>query len=408
MSRGQKILLGLLSSLILGVLLLIYSSPPPVDWLPSYEQNDSRPLGSKVFYDQVKKSNADWKEVNSPPFEVIAEAPQFGTYAFINSYFASDPDETALLLDWVREGGHLFISASTIPTVFLDSLRIKEEFFPESFELERQFSLSLLSPMVLSDSITYDKFHNGEYYEWGDSVEVTTLGKISDVKDPEPTSAKPNFIQLKEGKGLVTLHAFPEVFSNYFLLDSANKAYTEQVLGTWDLDRPILLDHYIKAGKLTHSSPLYLILGNRYLKAAYFTCWVLLVLWVVFEGKRKQKAIKVITPLQNQSLEFAKTISSIYLNRKDMSELGQLQIKLFWDYCRTKFNLQAEENTAETAMSLTAKSGVDVDLTQDLVRKLTFFKAKSHLNSEDILQIHQLIEAFKSKQQHGRSLQPAG
>jgi len=408
MSRGQKILLGLLSSLILGVLLLIYSSPPPVDWSPSYEQNDSRPLGSKVFYDQVKKSNADWKEVNSPPFEAIAEAPQFGTYAFINSYFTSDPDETALLLDWVREGGHLFISASTIPTIFLDSLGIKEEFFPERFEIERQFSLSLSSPMVLSDSITYDKFHNGEYYEWGDSVEVRTLGKISDVKDPEPTNAKPNFVQIKKGKGFVTLHAFPEVFSNYFLLNTTNKAYSEQVLGTWDLDHPILLDHYIKAGKLTNSSPLYLILGNPYLKAAYFTCWVLLALWVVFEGKRRQKAIKVITPLQNQSLEFAKTISSIYLNRKDMTELGQLQMKLFWDYCRTKFNLQTEENKMEIAISLANKSGVDLDLAQDLVKKFSFFEAKSQLNSEDILQIHQLIQVFKSKQQYGRSLQSTG
>lgn len=408
MSRGQKILLGILASLILGVLLLVYSSPPPVDWSSSYVQDDSRPLGAKVFYDQLKKSNADFRDVNSPPFEAIEEAPQNATYVFVNSSFDTDSDETELLLNWVRGGGHLFISASTIPAVFLDSLGIIEDIHPENYEIERRFSLSLEKPMVLVDSVTYDKFHYGEYYEWADSVEVQILGKISDATDPDSIGAKPNFIQLKTGNGLVTLHAFPEAFTNYFLLDSASKFYTEQVLGTWDLDRPILLDQYIKAGKVINSSPLYLVLNNPYLKAAYFTCLVLLVLWVVFEGKRRQKAIKIITPPQNQSLEFAKTISSIYLGRKDMTELGQLQIKLFWDYCRTRFNLQTEENKGETAISLSNKSGVALDLSENLVNRLSLYEAKSQLNAEDILQIHQLIEDFKSKQTHGRDLQPAG
>ncbi|WP_111671949.1 DUF4350 domain-containing protein [Algoriphagus litoralis] len=408
MSRGQKILLGSLTFLILVVLLLIFSSPPPVDWSPSYVQDDSRPLGAKVFYDQVKKVDADFREVNSPPYEAIEEAPQEATYVFVNSIFETDPEETEVLLNWVRGGGHLFISASTIPTNFLDSLGIIEDVHPENFEIERRFALSLEKPMILADPVTYDKFHYGEFYEWADSVEVQVLGKISDTSDPDSIGAKPNFIQLKAGNGMVTLHAFPEAFTNYFLLDSTSKFYTEQVLGTWDLDRPILLDQYIKAGKVINTSPLYLVLNNPYLKAAYFTCLVLLVLWVVFEGKRRQKAIKIITPPKNQSLEFAKTISSIYLGRKDMTELGQLQIKLFWDYCRTKFNFQIEESKEEIAISLSNKSGVALDLSENLVKKLRLYEAKPQLNAEDILQIHQLIEDFKSKQIHGRDLQPAG
>lgn len=408
MSRGQKILLGILTSLILGVLLLVYSSPPPVDWSASYVRDDSRPLGAKVFYDQVKKSSADFRDVNSPPFESIEEAPKNATYVFVNSSFDTDSDETELLLNWVRGGGHLFISAANIPAFFLDSLGIIEDIHPENYEIERRFSLSLEKPMVLVDSVIYDKFHYGQYYEWADSVGVQILGKISDATDPDSIGSKPNFIQLKAGNGLVTLHAFPEAFTNYFLLDSTSKFYTEQVLGTWDLDRPILLDHYLKAGKVINSSPLYLVLNNPYLKAAYFTCWILLAFWVIFEGKRKQKAIKVITPPQNQSLEFAKTISSIYLNRKDMTELGHLQIKLFWDYCRTKINLQTEESEVEIAISLANKSGVNVDLAQTLVKKLALFEAKTQLDSADILQIHQLIEDFKSKQTHGRDLQPTG
>jgi hypothetical protein len=408
MSRGQKILLGILTSLILGVLLLVYSSPPPIDWSSSYVQDDSRPLGAKVFYDQVKKVDADFREVNSPPYEAIDEAPQEATYVFVNSTFETDPEETEVLLNWVRGGGHLFISASTIPTNFLDSLGIIEDVHPENFEIERRFALSLERPMILADPVTYDKFHYGEFYEWADSVEVQVLGKISDTSDPDSIGAKPNFIQLKAGNGMVTLHAFPEAFTNYFLLDSTSKFYTEQILGTWDLDRPILLDQYIKDGKVINTSPLYLVLNNPYLKAAYFTCLVLLVCWVVFEGKRRQKAIKIITPPQNQSLEFAKTISTIYLSRKDLTELGQLQIKLFWDYCRTKFHLQNEESKEGLALSLANKSGMDEAYTTNFVKKITLLETSPTLDEDAILQLHQLIEDFKSKQNHGRNIQPAG
>lgn len=407
MSLAQKILLALLSLLILGVLLLIYSSPPAVDWSPSYEQNDSRPLGSEVFYDQVKKKSGNWKDVNLPPFEAIRDLPQDATYIFINQYFTTDPDEFGLMLDWVRSGGHLFISASNISPVLLDSLGLKEHTLSEEFEAERIFTLSLESPMTLSQPATYNQYHAGQYFQWGDAVQVQTLGNIQEKSSIDAVGAKPNFIQLRKGNGIITLHAFPEAFSNYFLLDNTNKSYTEQVLGTWDTNHRVLLDHYIKAGKVTNSSPLYLVLGNPYLKAAYFTCLVLLVLWVLFEGKRRQKAIRVITPPKNQSLEFAKTISSIYLNRQDMTQLGQLQLKLFWYYCRTKFNVHGE-NMEEVANLLAIKSGVSLKETRDLIRQLAQFEAKEQLNPQDIQLINQLIEDFKSKQTYGRNAQPAG
>ncbi len=408
MSISQKILLIILSSLILGVLLLIYSSPPAVDWSPSYEQNDTRPLGSKVFYDLVRKEAGEWKNVYSPPFELIEDIPQSATYVFINQYFTPDRDELGLLLNWVQQGGHLFVSASGLSAVFLDSLGLTQHVFPNDFEDKRSYTLSLESPMTLSHPITYDGWHMGEYFQWEDSVQIRTLGRVQVGDSPDTGQAQPNFIQLRRGRGQVTLHAFPEVFSNYFLLNKTDSQYTEQLLGTWDLNHPVWLDHYFKLGKTTHSSPLYLILADPNLKAAYLTCWVLLVLWVLFEGKRRQKAIRVITPPQNQSLEFAKTIATIYLDQKDMTELGRLQLKLFWDYCRSKFNLQPDENKDLIAITLASKSGVRVDDTQALVSQLAILERKTPLDAEDIQSIYELIEAFKIQQQHGRNPQYAG
>lgn len=407
MSTGTKILFALISLLILGVLLLIHASPPPIDWSPSYEQNDSRPFGAKVFYDLIKKGDSTMKDVNRPPFEWIEEAPTPATYVFVNQYFDSDPEETEKLINWVESGGHLFISAADFSEPLLDSLSIRTKIFPEDFSLTRISQLSLEKPMHLPDSILFEEFNLGVYFKWGDSVQVSTLGKIQSTAALDTLGAQPNFIQIRKGSGLVTLHAFPEAFSNYFLLDKNNQVYTEQVLGTWDLGQPVFLDQYIKIGKNTNLSPLYLILSNKYLSAAYFTCWILLVLWVIFEGKRRQKAINVIHPPQNKSLEFAKTIASMYLKQPNMTELGHLQIKLFWDYCRTHFLLQLEENKMDGIILLSEKSGVDLELSKATVMKLTELEKRENLGQVDIQHIHQTIEKFKSQQQYGRNLQLA-
>jgi hypothetical protein len=407
MSTGNKILFSLISLLILGVLLLIHASPPPIDWSPSYEQNDSRPFGARVFYDLIKKSDSTWNDVNRPPYEWIEEAPSQATYVFVNQYFDTDSDECEKLLSWVESGGHLFISAADFSDPLLDSLSIQTTIFPEDFSLTRISQLSLEKPMHLPDSILFEEFNLGVYFKWGDSVQVSTLGKIQSTAASDTLGAQPNFIQIRRGSGLVTLHAFPEAFTNYFLLDKKNKVYTEQVLGTWDLGQPVFLDQYVKIGKNNNLSPLYMILGNKYLSAAYFTCWILLVLWVVFEGKRRQKAIKVIHPPKNQSLEFAKTIAAMYLKQPNMTELGHLQIKLFWDYCRTHFLLQMEENKMDGIILLSEKSGVDLDLTKATVKQLTELEKRENLGQEDIQHIHQTIEKFKSQQQYGRNLQHA-
>lgn len=407
MSTGTKILFALISLLILGVLLLIHASPPPIDWSPSYEQNDSRPFGAKVFYELLRAADSTMKDVNRPPFEWIEEAPTPATYVFVNQYFDTDPEESEKLLAWVESGGHLFISAADFPDILEDSLGISARIFPEDFSLTRISQLSLEKPMHLPDSILFEEFHLGVYFHWGDSIQVSTLGRIASTASSDTLGAKPNFVQIRKGKGIVTLHAFPEAFSNYFLLDKNNKVYTEQVLGTWDSGQPVFLDQYIKIGKNTNLSPLYLILSNKYLSAAYFTCWILLVLWVVFEGKRRQKAINVINPPQNKSLEFAKTIASMYLKQPNMTELGHLQIKLFWDYCRTHFLLQMEENKMDGIILFSEKSGVDLELTKATVMKLTELEKRENLGQEDIQHIHQTIEKFKSQQQYGRNLQHA-
>lgn len=413
MSKSLRILFFLLSLLIFGMLLLLHSTPPPVDWTPSYSQTDSRPMGAQVFYDLIRKVPGEKSDNLEPPINKVGLAPDDATFVIINQGYTSDPQETKELLNWVRKGGHLFVSARYFAGGILDSLGISAgigdfdlpiELNPLKPDSTTFSTLSLLSPLDSVDPVTYDRFHQGFYFSWNDSITVDVLGLIQPPSNSK--DFKPNFIQIPMENGLVTLHAFPEAFSNYFLLHPEWKAYTEQVSSTWNWERPIILDHYIKDERGSFFSPLSLILRNKYLKSAYYAAWVWVVLWVLFEGKRKQKAVRLIAPVKNQSLEFAKTIASIYFNRKDMTELGHLQIKLFWDYCRTTFYLSGDPNDPGFLPHLIEKSGQDKGMVIPLIETLRKAEKQSQLTSSDIEVIYQSIQKFKSLHQHGRNLQP--
>lgn len=414
MSKSLRFLFALLSLLILGMMLLLHSSPPPVDWTPSYSQTDSRPMGAQVFYDLIRKVPGVKSDNLEPPINSIGLAPEQATFVIINHGYTSDPQETEELLHWVRTGGHLFVSARYFAGGILDSLGISAgvgdfefpiEFNPLEPDSTTFSTLALLDPLKSESPVVYDRFHQGFFFTWADSVSVKVLGKIQPPSSSK--ELKPNFIQIPLEKGLVTLHAFPEAFSNYFLLHPEWKSYTEQVSGTWNWENPIILDQYIKDERSSALSPLSLILRNKYLRSAYYAAWIWVVLWVLFEGKRRQKVIKLIPPVKNQSLEFAKTIASIYFNRSDMTELGHLQIKLFWDYCRRTFYLTGEPNDPSFIEHLLEKSGLEESVALPLIEKIRKAEKQAQLMRSDVELIQQNIEKFKSLYHHGRNLQSA-
>src|SRR5699024_2864468 len=75
---------------------------------------------------------------------------------------------------------------------------------------------------------------------------------------------------------------------------------------------------------------------NRYLKWAYYLLIIAVILFVLFEGKRKQKAIKVIDPPKNMSYDYTRTIAGMYLNKKDHATIAHKMIGQFLNYIRVE------------------------------------------------------------------------
>ncbi|MFN3801123.1 DUF4350 domain-containing protein [Belliella pelovolcani] len=396
----QKFLIGFLVFTILVILILQATSKPPLNWEESYDKMDKAPYGGKIFYEQFAKviSPESLAEINSSTYEWLRSDAENGTLLIFNSGFFPDKETSKRLLAWVNEGNAAFISARFIGKELLDSLGIDIKSTIELSNFQEHISLYLNDTnLSKGQEFMFDRSTRLTYFTFPDSLDLRVLG-MSKFTNSEK-AAQPMFLEVGYGEGKFFLHLFPLAFSNYFLLDAENKIYTESILGYLPIEQLVFYDNYVKNGKSIFSSPLYLFLSNPNLKMAYYAIIAMLLLWIVFEGRRKQRSIPIVKPLENQTVAFAETISAMYLEKNAYRENIEQQIALFMDYCRTSFRLGLE-SVEDDLRKLAARSSYPLEKTKDLFAYIEILRHKQECTSADVIALNKIINEFK-KYQHG-------
>ncbi|EZH74220.1 hypothetical protein ATO12_15250 [Aquimarina atlantica] len=402
MTKSSKILIVIIIVAI-GILTFIEASEPePVNWYPSYAKTDKIPLGSFVSYNLIKESFdiEGLQDINQPPYEFLNDNDSIsGTYFFVNGSINFDKNELNTLLKWVENGNTLFVSAKTIENRLLDTLNIETDNLISIDNISTKPLVELVNKELKTPSpFLYDQDIYNPYFNELDTINATILGVTQlyndtlKVKDP-----KVNYIQQSFGKGKILLHTFPEAFGNYFMLTDKNYQYSQNLLAYINPNQKILWDNYYKSGKTFYTSPLFLLLNNRYLKWAYYFVLIGVVLFVIFEGKRKQRSIPIIEPLKNQTLSFTKTISGMYFEKGKHKEIATKQNLLFLDYVRNVLRIPTNELNEKTIIDIASRSNNSIEDTKILFKYFDELNKKVKIEKEDVLKLYELINTFKSQ-----------
>ncbi|WP_432410810.1 DUF4350 domain-containing protein [Rasiella sp. SM2506] len=399
MTKLQKIALF---SLLVLVALLVYveaTKPQPINWFESYSRMDKIPFGTYVLHDLLnEKLDENFIETNRPPFEVLADTSVQGTYFFTNNYISIYGDELDKLLRWTEKGNTLFIASNSFSRELLDTLSLKED---------RQYSINTLGTQPMLELVNENLKINKPYLierdlSIGSFSELDTLTHIVlgntevyhdtlKLKDP-----KPNFIKAPFGKGYIFLHLQPEVFTNYFLLEKDNVEYTEGVLAYINSSDNFYWDNHYKSGKPIETSPLYILLNNKNLKWAYYFMLIGALLFVLFEGKRKQRKIPVVIPPANKTYEYTRTIAGMYYDQKDHKAIAEKQIALFMEYIRTRLRIPTEQINTRFFTQVAARSGNTPEDTKALFTFMEQIQHSSTIAPETLLKLNKEITTYKN------------
>ena len=397
MSISYKIALGFFLLLLAALAYLEASEPEPVNWNPSYSSGDKIPLGSYVLFENLKDQNFSIQEVNVPPYEFLSNNTPKGIYFFLNDRLAFDEDELERLLNWVSEGNTLFLAAENISENVLDTLGLENEPLIPSDGLSFKPMFGLTHPDLTGDGpYLFDYESYLPVFTDPDSLQ-RVLGVTEFYADSlNLQNPRPNYLSTPFGKGEILIHSSPKAFSNFFLLDENNFGYAEKALGYLPTGETLYWDRYYKSGKSFFTSPLYILLNNKALKWAYYFAIIGSILFILFEGKRKQRSIPVIKPLENQTYHFTRTISGLYLDRKDYKKIASKKITLFLEYIRTQLRISTSDIDQDFYEKLASGTGYPQEEVVELFQRIREVQQKEKIDKDELLKLNSAIDKFKS------------
>ncbi|HER40074.1 MAG TPA: DUF4350 domain-containing protein [Salinimicrobium catena] len=399
MSKAYKITLALLVLLLVFLTWLEANEPQELNWSPSYAAVDKIPLGTKVLFENLKEQDLDLKEVRVPPFEFLEDTTISGTYFFLNNSLQPDKNELKKILKWVSRGNTAFFIAENFSPELLDTLDLEMETLVPKKGISSKPLFNLKNPVLRnSKPYLFDRETYQQVFVIPDSLPKQVLG-VTQLQNGSVEMSDPrvNFLRDTVGKGFVYLHSAPKTFSNYFMLQENNSEYIEKVLAYLPAQRTFYWDHYYKTGKSFYTSPLFVILNNKALRWAYYFVIIGSLLFIIFEGKRKQRSIPVVKPLLNQTLDFTRTIAGLYLDREDYKGITSKKIALFLDYVRSSYRVSTTEVNDALLERIAAMSGNDFKEVKDLWQLMTRLEKQEAVSKQELLQLNKAIAAFKVK-----------
>ena len=388
--------------LLFGILLYAeLNEPKPVDWRQTYSKDDKIPYGGYVLFDQLKKLNPNQLitvKDDHGPYEYIDDAEKIAggksNLIIIQSEGYLDRFEWEKLKHYAKRGNNVFVSSATFNSDVLEDMGLEIAAHESYYEAKDTLLIGRLVNPAFKKQAKYKQAINNRYVYF-DIIKPKNIKILGVVQD-----SMPDFVVYTHGRGKIYLHANPSIFSNIHLLNGSNYKYTFGAL-SYLPSRPIIWDEYYKKKTeeedIETGTPLAFILKQPAFRWGFYMLALGALLFLLLRGKRRQKAIPIIKPLANTSLEFTETIGRLYFNKGNHLDIAHKKIQYFTQFISSKYNLRFDERNPNFIEHLSEKSGVSFDEVKYLVWKIAEVKKQTRLSDEDLFKLNAKIDDFYKK-----------
>ncbi len=393
-------------AVLIGIIVTEIVRPRPINWRPSYTSVSKIPFGCFVLYNELPNifSNNEIKSVENSMYDILIKRDSSirSNYLIINDFVYLDEQETNQVLKYVADGNQVFIASNNLTGQLADTLNI---------EIRQQYDIQEDSVKASFTNQNFEQEHfyftrgvDPSYFASVDTLKTEILGHLqfkssTFLKNNEDEiKVQPNFIKTTFGKGNFLINTLPVAYTNYYVLGD-NSNYSVQSFSYLN-DKLLYWDDYKKSGRKVITSPMRFILNQPALKWSYYLLVIGLLLFVIFKAKREQRIIPIIKPLENSSVEFAKTVGSLYYQYRDYTNLNNKKITYFLTHIRNKYYLNTSVLDENLITQLSAKAGKPKEETKALIELILNLKNKTVHTEQDSLTLVQKINTFK--QSYGR------
>ncbi|GMN11800.1 hypothetical protein MTsPCn9_12320 [Croceitalea sp. MTPC9] len=402
MDKRSKIIIIIFAVVLVGIIVTEITRPKPINWRPSYTSESKIPFGCYVLYNELPQLFSKTKtiNVNESVYDLMVErdSTQSSNYLLINNNIQLDKQETNQLLNYVSKGNSVFIAATSFSYFLKDTLNVE---LASNYSLvEDTVTVELTHKKFKAQKFELSRGASKTYFSSVDTLNTEILGYVKYVNKNSLTAGnttiieEPNFIRTKFGNGYFYFHTAPEAYSNYYML-KGNKDYASNTF-SYINDNLLYWDDYKKAGRVVIDSPMRFVLNQTALKWVYYLTMGGLLLFVIFKAKREQRIIPVIKPLENSSVEFARTVGTLYHQNKDYTNLINKKLNYFLADLRNRYFIDTTTLNEKSIHQLAAKSGKSVEEVKKLIEFILYLKNETVHSEQDTIELTKKITAFKN------------
>lgn len=385
MNKALKIYLGLFVCLIVVLVFLEKNKKQVIDWSLNYKVEKKSPFGLYILDQEID-------ELFSHQVERVGENP----YLFlerdslrpVQNYLLIEEEITSegydYLLKEVDKGSSLFVAQSSFSSSMLERLGVVESYiaYNESDVSVFRFTDKHLqnTQIEISEQFNYSCFsHITE-----ETTEILGYVECDSVKEAA-------FVRVKYGKGGVYLFTQPLLFTNFYLKEPKNTAAIEQIMSYLPYKKTIWFQ---KEAEKRSVSEFRYVLQNDALRYTWYLVLAMLLLYLIFHAKRRQRVVPLIAPKENKTLEFVRSIGYLYLQEGHLNEMAKKKIQYFLYKVRQELHLNTQELDSHFERKLQMKTGKSLEEIQqivDLVRKIESGE-KIITREKELIAFNQLLD----------------
>ncbi|MCB9252900.1 MAG: DUF4350 domain-containing protein [Flavobacteriales bacterium] len=354
-------------------------------WEPHFNHASKSPYGTSLLYNLLEKpaGKKGLITINSH-LSKNTEFSQYNDsqslYFFCGPYFFPDQQTISLLINFIKKGNDVLIASESFSSYFLDSLlgendmyqwhelidelpgkqviryniRLKDEGSSNSTEMYFRKRNKLINHRVHY----FPKIFTPVNMDENSLLSIESCGLIRF----EENSEEDNYLRINTGKGSLYLYSTPIVFTNYHLKRKDVFMYTSQLFEDLNKEKiwwqvherlyDVLPENETGQMDQVPGNPFSEILAVRGFRYAWYTLLAGIILFCLVSLQRRQRVIGMRELKENTSLQFAETISKLYLGENNHKNMALLKYRYFYSFIRQKYHINLYLQDREGLMRL--------------------------------------------------------
>ena len=147
----------------------------------------------------------------------------------------------------------------------------------------------------------------------------------------------------------------------------------------------------------TGESPLKFILSNPPLKWAWYTLLCFILLFVIFNGKRRKSIIPVLPDRSNTSLEHIQRMSNLYKQKDEHYVIAAKMFENFLWYVQSELKINTTQKTGELIEEIAIKRTMSRKEIKKIFDQWSLIEEQKTLNTESFLVFNSTMNSFYNR-----------